>query len=120
MEFADPGDYPVIVKPAFEGSSKGIRGRCLVDSAAEAVAAALRLADEYEQPVLVEEFIDGDEVTVGLVGNGARVEVLGRDADRPQGIGGPLRLLAGGEARLGAPGRLRGPCPAPGRGHASG
>ncbi len=77
VEFSDPGDYPVIVKPAFEGSSKGIRGRCLADGAAEAVAAALRLAEEYEQPVLVEGFIDGDEVTVGLVGNGERVGVLG-------------------------------------------
>ncbi len=76
-EFSDPGDYPVIVKPAFEGSSKGIRGRCLAETAAEAVAAALRLAGEYEQPVLVEGFIDGDEVTVGLVGNGERVGVLG-------------------------------------------
>ena len=75
--FSDAADYPVIVKPAFEGSSKGIRGRCLAEGAAEAVAAAIRLAGEYEQPVLVEEFIDGDEVTVGLVGNGEQVEVVG-------------------------------------------
>ena len=85
VEFSDPGDYPVIVKPAFEGSSKGIRGRCLAESAAEAAAAALRLADEYEQPVLVEAFIDGDEVTVGLVGNGERVEVLGAMRIVPKG-----------------------------------
>ena len=62
----------VILKPAFEGSSKGIRGRCLADDADRGRRRALRAGRrDYGQPILVEEFIDGDEVTVGLVGNGA-------------------------------------------------
>jgi D-alanine-D-alanine ligase len=61
--------FPVIVKPAWEGSSKGIRGTCVVDSAAELRAAIQRLASDYSQPVLIEEFIDGDELTVGILGN---------------------------------------------------
>lgn len=76
--------YPLIVKPAFEGSSKGIRGRCLVNSSAEAVAVCRDLAHDYGQPVLVEEFIAGDELTVGVIGNGAGAAVLGVMRIRPR------------------------------------
>jgi D-alanine-D-alanine ligase len=71
------GAYPLILKPAFEGSSKGIRARCLAETEADAVAVHRRLARDYRQPILVEEFIEGAEVTVGLVGGGDRVEVIG-------------------------------------------
>ena len=60
---------PLILKPSFEGSSKGIRGRCLAETLEEAVEIYRDLARDYRQPILVEEFIEGDEVTVGLVGN---------------------------------------------------
>ncbi len=62
---------PVIVKPAWEGSSKGIRGKCVVDTPAELIDAIESLRQGYQQPVLVEEFIAGDELTVGVVGNDA-------------------------------------------------
>jgi len=71
------GPGPWIVKPAFEGSSKGIRARCLVRSPDEAGDLWRELARDYQQPILVEEFIEGDEVTVGLVGNGASLDVFG-------------------------------------------
>lgn len=61
--------FPAIVKPAWEGSSKGIRGRCVVDNADELRTTLAALRRDYGQPVLVEEYIDGDEVTVGVVGN---------------------------------------------------
>lgn len=60
---------PVIVKPALEGSSKGIRNTALVRTPAEFGPAVVALWNEYRQPALVEEFIVGDEVTVGMVGN---------------------------------------------------
>ncbi|HEX4592420.1 MAG TPA: ATP-grasp domain-containing protein, partial [Gemmataceae bacterium] len=60
--------YPAIVKPAWEGSSKGIRDKCLVHSADE-LNAAIDKNRRYHQPVLVEEFIAGDELTVGVIGN---------------------------------------------------
>jgi D-alanine-D-alanine ligase len=60
---------PWIVKPAWEGSSKGIRGKCVVDSVGEAAEAVRRLRQDYGQPILVEEFIAGEELTVGMVGN---------------------------------------------------
>ncbi len=60
---------PAIVKPAFEGSSKGIRLTSVVDSASRAQEEVNHLLDVYRQPVMVEEFIAGDEVTVGIIGN---------------------------------------------------
>lgn len=61
--------YPVIVKPAWEGSSKGIRKKCLVESPDDLPGVLTNLLRDYRQPVLVEEFIQGDEVTVGVIGN---------------------------------------------------
>ena len=61
--------FPVIIKPAYEGSSKGIRLTSLAYSAEQAQEEALRMLERYRQPVIVEEFIDGDEVTVGIIGN---------------------------------------------------
>ncbi len=68
---------PWIIKPAFEGSSKGIRTRSLVDDPNEAAALIRSLANDYGQTILMEEYIEGDEVTVGLLGSGASAEVLG-------------------------------------------
>jgi len=60
---------PLFVKPAYEGSSKGIRLSSKVDSPEQTAQAVARLLEAYHQPVMVEEFIAGDEVTVGIVGN---------------------------------------------------
>ena len=61
--------YPVIIKPAYEGSSKGIRVSSLASNPEEATEVINRLIKCYRQPMMVEEFIPGDEVTVGIVGN---------------------------------------------------
>ena len=61
--------YPVIIKPAYEGSSKGIHVGSLASNPEEAVEVVSRLLKCYRQPMMVEEFIPGDEVTVGVVGN---------------------------------------------------
>lgn len=60
---------PVIAKPTCEGSSKGIRNRCLIRTMSELGSTVAELWRAYRQPVLVEEFIAGDEVTVGMIGN---------------------------------------------------
>jgi D-alanine-D-alanine ligase len=68
--------FPAIVKPAYEGSSKGIRLSSVVESPEQAVEIVERLLGNYQQPVMLEEFIDGDEVTVGVIGN-SPAKVLG-------------------------------------------
>jgi len=61
--------WPLFAKPAYEGSSKGIRQTSrVVDAAALRQTVGTMLA-EYRQPVMVEGFVSGDEYTVGVVGN---------------------------------------------------
>jgi len=61
--------FPAIVKPAWEGSSKGIRSKCLVEREEDLPDVVETLRRQYRQPILVEEFIQGDELTIGIVGN---------------------------------------------------
>ena len=63
---------PLIVKPPHEGSSVGVTKVRSWSQMAEAVA----LAAGYDVDVLCEEFIDGDEVTVALVGEGMDIMAL--------------------------------------------
>lgn len=68
---------PLFVKPVAEGTSKGISGASVVTSAAELEAACAELLARFDQPVLVETFLPGRELTVGLLGTGREAEVLG-------------------------------------------
>ncbi len=61
--------FPAIVKPACEGSSKGIRLSSVVDNPRQAAEVVEGILQHYQQPVMLEEFIAGDEVTVGIIGN---------------------------------------------------
>jgi D-alanine-D-alanine ligase len=61
--------FPCIVKPAWEGSSKGVRGKCIVDSPAELAEFVRSHWRAYRQPMLVERYVDGEELTVGVIGN---------------------------------------------------
>ena len=61
----NPFGYPVFVKPARLGSSVGISK---VESADD-LAAAVELAFRHDEKVLVEEFVEGTEVEVGVLGN---------------------------------------------------
>lgn len=73
--------FPVIIKPAYEGSSKGIRETSVASSLHHAVNEIRRLLEIYRQPIMVEEYVDGDEVTVGIIGN------------KPSKIVGVMRIL---------------------------
>jgi D-alanine-D-alanine ligase len=69
--------FPAIIKPAYEGSSKGVHGKSLVDNSVQAIETVGEILREYKQPVLMEAFVDGDEVTVGIVGNPPHLEIVG-------------------------------------------
>ncbi|GAB4373679.1 MAG: ATP-grasp domain-containing protein [Deltaproteobacteria bacterium] len=75
--------FPVIVKPAFEGSSKGVRLASRATALAQARQRIAFIRDTYGQEALVEEFVSGPEVTVGLVGNGTP-RVIGQMEIRPR------------------------------------
>jgi D-alanine-D-alanine ligase len=61
--------FPVIVKPAWEGSSKGIRNHSVVEQPQRLPAIVDEMRRDYRQPILVEQYIRGEELTVGMVGN---------------------------------------------------
>ncbi|MFY0533743.1 hypothetical protein [Nannocystis pusilla] len=69
--------YPLFVKPVAEGSSMGIRKDSVCHDEAALRERVARLQRDYRQAVLIEEFLSGDEFTVGVVGNGAAAEVVG-------------------------------------------
>ena len=61
----NPFGYPVFVKPARLGSSVGISKV----HGEEELAPAVEVAFRHDEKVLVEEFVDGTEVEVGVLGN---------------------------------------------------
>ncbi|MCA9285930.1 MAG: hypothetical protein KDA22_11975 [Phycisphaerales bacterium] len=69
--------YPLFAKPVAEGSSKGVDGRAKASDPASLVSVCRDLLRRFRQPVLVEAYLPGREVTVGLVGTGDRTRVVG-------------------------------------------
>jgi D-alanine-D-alanine ligase len=67
-EYVDE-EFPLFVKPAYEGSSKGVRHSSKVNTREELVDMVNWITGTYRQPALVEEFLPGREFTVGILGN---------------------------------------------------
>lgn len=73
MAPADPRDvearlgFPLVVKPNKEGSTVGLT----VVKSADGLAAALATAGEYDDEIMLEKFIPGRELTVGILGDRA-------------------------------------------------
>jgi D-alanine-D-alanine ligase len=65
--------FPAFLKPAFEGSSKGIRFGSRVENVERVEVAVAEMLERYCQPVMAEEYIEGDELTVGIIGNPAKI-----------------------------------------------
>jgi len=61
--------FPLFVKPSREGTGMGVSAESIVRDEAQLRSQLARLFERYDQPALVEQFIEGREVTVGLVGN---------------------------------------------------
>ena len=65
--------YPLVVKPNAEGYSMGV---FLVNSTEEAIGKIRYNFDNYRQEVLVEQYIDGPELYVPLIGTGEEAYCL--------------------------------------------
>ncbi|MEK6938793.1 MAG: ATP-grasp domain-containing protein [Nanoarchaeota archaeon] len=61
--------YPLMVKPNGEGSSVGITNDSKVTNGEQLKRQIARIIDRYHQPVLIEEFLEGREFTVSILGN---------------------------------------------------
>ncbi|MBN1183035.1 MAG: methyltransferase domain-containing protein [Bacteroidales bacterium] len=64
-------NFPVIVKPNFGDSSFGITQKSVANNIEDLNDAIVRIRDKfgYDKPVLVEEFLMGAELSVGVIGN---------------------------------------------------
>ncbi|MFH1808584.1 MAG: D-alanine--D-alanine ligase [Pseudomonadota bacterium] len=79
--------FPLLVKPLAEGSSMGVRLSSRVTDAEELREECRRQLDDYDQPVLVEGFCPGVELTVGVLGVRGRAKVIGTMEIAPTQLG---------------------------------
>lgn len=68
--------FPLIAKPLYEDGSFGITKDSLSHDPKELSHSVTRIHDLYHQPALVEEYIDGRDITVSILGNGNDPVVL--------------------------------------------
>jgi len=69
--FELPFGFPVIVKPNFGDSSFGITQKSVANNVEELVNAISEVREKfgYDKPILVEEFLSGKDLTLGIIGN---------------------------------------------------
>ncbi|MBN1359773.1 MAG: ATP-grasp domain-containing protein [Sedimentisphaerales bacterium] len=67
--------YPMVVKPAFEDSSEGISNASLVYDTESLRSRAAFIHERWNQPAIAEEYIEGRELYVSILGN-KRLTVL--------------------------------------------
>lgn len=68
-----PLRYPLFAKPVHEGTGKGIDTQSKIKTYAELKKRVRYLIKTYKEPVLVEEYLAGEEFTVGIVGTPPKV-----------------------------------------------
>ena len=61
--------YPLIVKPALEDASGGIENEAVVADFDQLIDRIDYVLREFEQPVLIEDYIEGREIHVAILGN---------------------------------------------------
>ena len=91
---SDDMSYPMFVKPSREGTGMGVSSKSIVNNEEELRQQVVYTLERYKQPALVEKYIEGREVTVGIVGNlvGPVARRLPVDEDTPR-IQAGLRFL---------------------------
>ena len=67
---------PMFVKPLAEGSSKGVGAYSITANRKQLIRTCTRLLPDFPTGLLVEEFLPGREVTVGVIGNGPTARVV--------------------------------------------
>jgi D-alanine-D-alanine ligase len=69
--------FPVFVKPVAAGTSMGVDAGSKVHDADALKRRCIHLLERFDQPVLIEGYLPGREMTVGIVGTGREARALG-------------------------------------------
>jgi D-alanine-D-alanine ligase len=69
LDFSHDLEFPVIVKPAREDGSIGIEFNAVVSSIRELMERIDWLHTNFDSPVLIEEYVEGREMYVAVIGN---------------------------------------------------
>jgi D-alanine-D-alanine ligase len=69
VEWADDLSFPLFVKPLNEDASIGIDRSSVVNNVKELMERISYIQTELNSPALIEEFIEGREIYVGVIGN---------------------------------------------------
>jgi D-alanine-D-alanine ligase len=69
VDYAHDVNFPLIVKPLSEDGSIGINMKSVVYSVKDLMERIHNLHEEFDSPVLVEEYIEGREIYAGVLGN---------------------------------------------------
>ena len=100
LDFSHDLEFPVIVKPAREDGSIGIEFNAVVSSIRELMERIDWLHANFDSPVLIEEYVEGREIYVGVLGNDnpAALPVIELDLSKlPEGT----PRIAGAEVKWG-------------------
>jgi D-alanine-D-alanine ligase len=78
--------FPLFVKPSREGTGMGVSAESIVRNVDELRVQLRRIFERYNQSALVEQYIEGREITVGIVGNLTKpiARRLPEDEDAPR------------------------------------
>jgi D-alanine-D-alanine ligase len=69
VDWAGDVNFPLIVKPPQEDASLGITQKSIVHDVKELLERIADLQSEYQQPALAEQYVEGREFYVGVLGN---------------------------------------------------
>ncbi|HET7619293.1 MAG TPA: hypothetical protein VFK20_12355 [Vicinamibacterales bacterium] len=100
LDFSHDLEFPVIVKPAREDGSIGIEFNAVVNSIRELMERIDWLHANFDSPVLIEEYVEGREMYVAVIGNDnpSALPVVELDLSRlPEG----MPRIAGAEVKWG-------------------
>lgn len=61
--------FPLFIKPSREGTSIGVTPESILHTESDLRAQLPLLFERYHQPALVERFVEGREITIGVIGN---------------------------------------------------
>jgi D-alanine-D-alanine ligase len=92
-------NFPLIVKPQTEDASLGIDLQSVVSCQADLLDRVRYIIEQYDQAAIVEEFIPGRELAVGLLGNGESLQTLAISENDYCNIENPLQRLLTYEAK---------------------